>query len=221
MDCFLSSFSLIFLSCIKNALSRVCKKANDSTDRLISIQYRHWSVNHWLIWSFTRFSLSFMILWKEMLSPIEACDTLLQVQCHEWSPCLWSSWSVQVNPLTWKCKCKVDAGFPLFAFVCHRWDGILSAVSAPFTAFLEPITRLSPPHQPWVSTHWRTVKNLLSLSCISQEGVHVKECFHFQGCFVCIRYACKAARARLWCIVVEVICWSWTERGNHCKDAIA
>ena len=88
---------------------------------------------------------------------------------------------VQVNPLTWKCKCKVDAGFPLFAFVCHRWDGILSAVSAPFTAFLEPITRLSPPHQPWVSTHWRTVKNLLSLSCISQEGVHAKECFHFQS----------------------------------------
>ena len=220
MDCFLSSFSLIFLSCIKNALSRVCKKANDSTDRLISILYRHWSVNHWLIWSFNQVLCVFHNSLKGDVEP-------------DWS--LWyavsssMSWmigmvvviDVQVNPLTWKCKCKVDAGFPLFAFVCHRWDGILSAVSAPFTAFLEPITRLSPPHQPWVSTHWRTVKNLLSLSCISQEGVHLKECFHFQGCFVCIRYACKAARARLWCIVVEVICWSWTERGNHCKDAIA
>ena len=223
MDCFLSSFSLIFLSCIKNALSRVCKKANDSTDRLISIQYRHWSVNNWLIWSFTRFSVSFMILWKEMLSLIEACDTLFKLNvmndrhvCGHRCPSESFDLKMQVQG-----RCRIPPLTLLFAFVCHRWDGILSAVSAPFTAFLEPITRLSPPHQPWVSTHWRTVKNLLSLSCISQEGVHVKECFHFQGCFVCIRYACKAARARLWCIVVEVICWSWTERGNHCKDAIA
>ena len=190
MDCFLSSFSLIFLSCIKNALSRVCKKKRFNRS-LISIQYRHWSVNHWLIWSFTRFSVSFIILWKEMLSPIEARDRLFKLNvmndCHGCGHrCPSESFDLTI------CKCKVDAGFPLFAFVCHRWDGILSAVSAPFTAFLEPITRLSPPHQPWVSTHWRTVKNLLSLSCISQEGVHAKECFHFQGCFVCIKYACKA-----------------------------
>ena len=40
MDCFLSSFSLIFLSCIKNALSRVSKKKRFNRS-LISIQYRH------------------------------------------------------------------------------------------------------------------------------------------------------------------------------------
>ena len=57
------------------------------------------------------------------------------------------------------------------------WSSLLSGTDetefyrqlALFTAFLEPITRLSPPHQPRVSTHWRTVKNLLSLSCSPQE----------------------------------------------------
>ena len=196
MDCFLSSFSLIFLSCIKNALSRVCKKANDSTDRLISIQYRHWSVNHWLIWSFNQVLCVFHNSLKGDVEPDWSLWYAV-ASSMSWMIAMFVVIDVQVNPLTWKCKCKVDAGFPLFAFVCHRWDGILSAVSAPFTAFLEPITRLSPPHQPWVSTHWRTVKNLLSLSCISQEGVHTKECFHFQGCFVCIKFANKAVRACL------------------------
>ena len=81
----------------------------------------------------------------------------------------------QVCDRSSSCSCKV---------ICRMyelprpWSSLLSATDetefyrqlAPFTAFLEAITRLSPPRQPWVSTHWRTVKNLLSLSCIPQRG---------------------------------------------------
>ena len=81
----------------------------------------------------------------------------------------------QVCDRSSSCSCKVKCRMYELP---RPWSSLLSATDetefyrqlAPFTAFLEAITRLSPPRQPWVSTHWRTVKNLLSLSCIPQRG---------------------------------------------------
>ena len=154
MDRFLSFIPLIFLP-IKKALWQVCKK----------------QMLQWITWSALNIDIS-----QSLIDPIIHC---ISCPSHFW----WrvrgrQIWMNQLcDSCTWKCKvkCRMDE-------LPRPWCSLLSATDetefyrqlAPFTAFLEAITRLSPPHQPWVSTHWRTVKNLLSLSCIPQEGVQRK-----------------------------------------------
>ena len=132
------------------------QKANAPMDHLISIEYRHPSIANWSDHSLDL--VSFTFLWRARGRKNSGWIRQQQFKF--------------VTPVA---IARSDAGFTSSPRPC---SSLLSATDetefyrqlAPFTAFLEAITRLSPPHQPWVSTHWRTVKNLLSLSCISFRG---------------------------------------------------
>ena len=133
------------------------QKANASMDHLISIEYRHQSIGDWSDHSLHL--LSFTFLWR--------------VRGRK----LWVHECWQIKFVTGAAAAVARSNAACTSSP-RPWSSLLSATDetefyrqlAPFTAFLEAITRLSPPRQPWVSTHWRTVKNLLSLSCIPQRG---------------------------------------------------